>query len=188
MKTAVYFPPILLLSNLSKRGKVKTDKFSEIFWSGISLKAAQSTMRGKCLNLYSMEWLKYRLLFRFITARFCPRMEIKVQARKNSKPSVICLNIFRIWSSHGSVFSLIRTEYRNLQIKSPYSVQIRENTYQKNSAIGYFSCYFGYWAWRGVLKRNNTLCFSLSSGSKLVLGFQNSHIRSLIKFYHVFSC
>ena len=37
-----------------------------------------------------------------------------------------------------SVFSRIRTEYGDLQIKSPYSVRMRENTDQKNSKYGYF--------------------------------------------------
>ena len=32
-----------------------------------------------------------------------------------------------------SVFSLIRTDYGDLQIKSPYSVQMREKIDQKNS-------------------------------------------------------
>ena len=38
-----------------------------------------------------------------------------------------------------SVFSCIRTEYRDLQSKSPYSVRMRENTDQKNSEYGHFS-------------------------------------------------
>ena len=37
-----------------------------------------------------------------------------------------------------SVFSRIWTEYRDLQSKSPYTVQIWENTDQKNSAFGHF--------------------------------------------------
>ena len=38
-----------------------------------------------------------------------------------------------------SAFSCIRTEYGNLQSKSPYSVRMRENADQKNSEYGYFS-------------------------------------------------
>ena len=38
-----------------------------------------------------------------------------------------------------SVFSRIWTEYGNLRRKSPYSVQIRKNTDQKNSVFGHFS-------------------------------------------------
>ena len=37
-----------------------------------------------------------------------------------------------------SVFSHIRTEYGDLQSKSPHSVRIRENTDQKNSVQGHF--------------------------------------------------
>ena len=37
------------------------------------------------------------------------------------------------------VFSRIRTEYGGLQKKSPYSVQMRENTDQKSSEYGHFS-------------------------------------------------
>ena len=42
METAVYSPTILLLTNLSKRGKLEIDKFSEIFSSAKSLKAVQA--------------------------------------------------------------------------------------------------------------------------------------------------
>ena len=45
----------------------------------------------------------------------------------------------QIRSFFWSVFSRIRTEYEDLRSKSPYSVRIRENTDQKNSAFGYFS-------------------------------------------------
>ena len=38
-----------------------------------------------------------------------------------------------------SVFSLIRTDYGDLQIKSPYSVQMREKIDQRNSQYGQFS-------------------------------------------------
>ena len=38
-----------------------------------------------------------------------------------------------------SVFSRIRTEYGKIRSISPYSVQIRENTDQKNSEYGHFS-------------------------------------------------
>ena len=38
-----------------------------------------------------------------------------------------------------SVFSRIRTEYGEIRSVSPYSVQMRENTDQKNSKYGYFS-------------------------------------------------
>ena len=37
-----------------------------------------------------------------------------------------------------SVFSRIRTEYGDWQSKSPYSVQMVENTAQKNSEYGHF--------------------------------------------------
>ena len=38
-----------------------------------------------------------------------------------------------------SVFSRIRTEYGHLLRQSPFSVQMRENTNQKNSEYGHFS-------------------------------------------------
>ena len=46
-----------------------------------------------------------------------------------------CPNTEFFWS----VFSCIWTEYRDLRSKFPYSVQIRENADQKNSAFGHFS-------------------------------------------------
>ena len=39
-----------------------------------------------------------------------------------------------------SVFSRIRTEYGEILRTSPYLVQMRENTDQKNSEYGHFSC------------------------------------------------
>ena len=39
-----------------------------------------------------------------------------------------------------SVFSCIRTKYGEIQSISPYSVRLRENTDQKNSEYGHFSC------------------------------------------------
>ena len=39
-----------------------------------------------------------------------------------------------------SVFSRIRTKYGEIQSISPYSVRLRENTDQKNSEYGHFSC------------------------------------------------
>ena len=38
-----------------------------------------------------------------------------------------------------SVFSCIRTEYKDLRSKSQYSVRIQENTDEKNSIFGHFS-------------------------------------------------
>ena len=38
------------------------------------------------------------------------------------------------------MFSRLRTEYWDLWSKSPYLVQMRENTDQKNSEYGHFSC------------------------------------------------
>ena len=43
------------------------------------------------------------------------------------------------WSFFWSVFSCIRTEYRDLLSKSPYSVRIQENTDQKKFVFGDFS-------------------------------------------------
>ena len=39
-----------------------------------------------------------------------------------------------------SVFSRIRTECGEMRSISPYSVRMRENTDQKNSEYGHFSC------------------------------------------------
>ena len=41
---------------------------------------------------------------------------------------------------HCTVFSRIRTEYGEIQSISPHSVWMRENTDQKNSEYGHFSC------------------------------------------------
>ena len=38
-----------------------------------------------------------------------------------------------------TVFSAIRAEYREIRSISPYSIEMRENTDQKNSKYGYFS-------------------------------------------------
>ena len=46
-----------------------------------------------------------------------------------------CPNAEFFWS----VFSRIWTEYGDLGRKSPYSVQVRENTDQKMSVFGHFS-------------------------------------------------
>ena len=46
-----------------------------------------------------------------------------------------CLKSVQIRSFSWSVFSYIRTEYGDLRSKSSYSVQIRENTDQKNLHI-----------------------------------------------------
>ena len=54
-----------------------------------------------------------------------------------------CSTTHRMKSDHirsfWSVFSHIWTEYAEIRSISPYSVEIRENTVQKNSALGYFS-------------------------------------------------
>ena len=55
---------------------------------------------------------------------------LKVQALHES----VCTQSFFM-----SVFSCIRTEYREIRSISPYLVQMRENTDQKNSEYGYFS-------------------------------------------------
>ena len=45
----------------------------------------------------------------------------------------------QIQSFFWSVFSRIRTEYREILRIPPYSVRMRENTDQKNSVLGHFS-------------------------------------------------
>ena len=49
-----------------------------------------------------------------------------------------CIKIAQIRGFFWPVFSRIRTKYGNLRSKSMYSVRIRENTDQKNSAFGHF--------------------------------------------------
>ena len=44
-----------------------------------------------------------------------------------------CVKSVRIWSFSGLYSSRIRTEYGEILRISPYSVRMRENTYQKNS-------------------------------------------------------
>ena len=46
---------------------------------------------------------------------------------------LLCVESARVRSFSGLFFSRIRTEYEDLQSKSPFSVRIRENTEQKNS-------------------------------------------------------
>ena len=50
------------------------------------------------------------------------------------------MKIVQTRSSFWSAFSCIWTEYGDLRSKSPYSVGIQENTDQKNSVFGHFSC------------------------------------------------
>ena len=60
-----------------------------------------------------------------------PRLNISRRTlcylRKSLRETCLCLEFLC------SVFFRIRTEYGDLQSKSPYSVRIRENTDQKNS-------------------------------------------------------
>ena len=49
-----------------------------------------------------------------------------------------CLKSVQIRSFFGSVFSCIWIEYIEILHISPYSVQMWENTYQKNSVFGHF--------------------------------------------------
>ena len=50
-----------------------------------------------------------------------------------------CVKSVQIQSIFWSVFSFIRTKYRDLRSKSPYSVRIQENADQTNSVFGHFS-------------------------------------------------
>ena len=54
--------------------------------------------------------------------------------------------------SFWSVFSRIWTEHGDLWSKSLYSVRIRENTDQKNSKYGHFSCSEAFYASRNKTK------------------------------------
>ena len=57
--------------------------------------------------------------------------------------SIHCVKSVQIRSFVWSLFSRIRTEYREILRSSPFSVRMRENTEQKNSVFGHFSsCYF----------------------------------------------
>ena len=58
-----------------------------------------------------------------------------------------------------SVFSGIRTEYREIFLISPFSVRIRENTDQNNSEYGHFSrkaCLYNYIIWFLILLYPNS--------------------------------
>ena len=44
------------------------------------------------------------------------------------------------WCFGSFLFSRIRTGYKDLLCKSPYSVQIRRNLDQKKSGFGHFTC------------------------------------------------
>ena len=50
-----------------------------------------------------------------------------------------CVKSVQIRSFFWSVFSCVRTEYRDLLLKSLYSFQVHENTDQKSSIFGHFS-------------------------------------------------
>ena len=49
-----------------------------------------------------------------------------------------CVKSVRIWELFWSVFSRIRTEYGEILLTSPYSVQILENTDHNHSKYGHF--------------------------------------------------
>ena len=55
-----------------------------------------------------------------------------------------CGKSVQIGSFFWSVFSCIRTEYRDLRNKSPCSVRVQENTDRKLSVFGHFSRTFKY--------------------------------------------
>ena len=50
-----------------------------------------------------------------------------------------CVKSAQVRNFFWSVFSCIRTEYRDLLCKYPYSVRTQENTEQKNSVFEHFS-------------------------------------------------
>ena len=54
---------------------------------------------------------------------------------KNFEYEVHCVRSVQMRTFFWSVYSCIRTEYRDLLLKSPYSVQIQENTDQKKLRI-----------------------------------------------------
>ena len=72
-------------------------------------------------------------------SRYVPDInKLKYQERReamNLATLTLRKNVEIFWS----VFSLIQTEYGDLRCKSLYSIQMRENTDQKNSEYGYFS-------------------------------------------------
>ena len=48
--------------------------------------------------------------------------------------------VSKYWVFYGHELSRIWTEYGDLRSKYPYSVQMQENTDQKNSVFEHFSC------------------------------------------------
>ena len=67
-----------------------------------------------------------------------------------------CVKSVKIWSFFWSVFSCIRTEYKDLRSKIPYSVRIKRIRTRKNSVFGRFSLseWQNKWTTRALLANN----------------------------------
>ena len=79
------------------------------------------------VSLQDIEVTKFDEVYGWIFQKLFCLVSIKLSLRKKCPYSEF------FWS----VFSRIRTEYRDLHNKSPYLVRMRENTDQKISEYGY---------------------------------------------------
>ena len=82
-----------------------------------------------------------------------------------------CVKSAQIRSFFWFVFSCIRTEYGDLQSKSPYTVRIQENADQKKCVFGHFS-------------RSNSLIVEIKANSMVSI-FKNSLQQfASLRFYY----
>ena len=93
-----------------------------------------------------------------------------------------CVKRVQIRSLFCAVFTRIRTEYRDLRSKSPYSIQIRVNTDQKKLRIWTL---FAQWQWnppwRGEVANQTKRLYPLRQRGELVKAAQLVSYRAICK-------
>ena len=93
-----------------------------------------------------------------------------------------CVKRVQIRSFFCAVFTRIRTEYRDLRSKSPYSIQIRVNTDQKKLRIGTLLAQWqGNPPWRGEVANQTKRLYPLRQQGELVKAAQLVSYRAICK-------
>ena len=104
------------------------------------------TLEKSTVKTFSFSLLQTKKLFSSVQSCFTLQTRIKTIKCPSVFTSTLvlginhCMKIVQTRISFWSAFSCIRTEYGDSRSKSPYSVGIQENTGQKNSVFGHFSC------------------------------------------------
>ena len=103
------------------------------------------TLEKSTVKTFSFSLLQTKKLFSSVQSCFTLQTRIKTIKCPSVFTSTLvlgtnhCMKIVQTRCSFWSAFSCIRTEYGDLLRKSSYSVQIQENTDQKNYAFGHFT-------------------------------------------------